>query len=98
MVEPEARSRRASSVDADRTRREPGMTGVWFLVYIASLAVVIWAIVDLARRPAGALPPGRKAIWIVSMVAGWFLFGLVGAIIAVVYLAGPRKRLNTGRY
>jgi uncharacterized membrane protein YqjE len=74
------------------------MTGVWSLVYIASLVLVIWAIVDLARRPAAALPPGRKVLWIVGLVAGWFLFGLVGAIIAVVYLAGPRKRLNQGGY
>jgi hypothetical protein len=74
------------------------MTGVWFLVYIASLVLVIWAIVDLARRPAGAFPPGRKVLWIVGLVAGWFLFGLVGALIAVVYLAGTRTRLNQGRY
>jgi cytochrome c oxidase assembly factor CtaG len=74
------------------------MTSVWGLVYIASLVLVIWAIVDLARRPASALPPGRKVLWIVGLVAGWFLFGLVGAIIAVVYLAGTRKRLNQGGY
>jgi hypothetical protein len=74
------------------------MTGFWFLVYVASFVLVIWAIVDLARRPAGVLPPGRKVLWIVSLVAGWFLFGLVGAIIAIVYLAGPRKRLNAGGY
>jgi cytochrome c oxidase assembly factor CtaG len=74
------------------------MTSVWGLVYIASLVLVIWAIVDLARRPASARPPGRKVLWIVGLVAGWFLFGLVGAIIAVVYLAGTRKRLNQGGY
>jgi cytochrome c oxidase assembly factor CtaG len=78
--------------------REAGMTSVWGLVYIASLVLVIWAIVDLARRPASSLPPGRKVLWIVGLVAGWFLFGLVGAIIAVVYLAGYRKRLNAGGY
>jgi|HubBroStandDraft_6_1064221.scaffolds.fasta_scaffold6616410_1 hypothetical protein len=74
------------------------MTGFWFLVYLASLVLVIWAIVDIVRRPAGALPPARKVVWIASLVAGWFIFGLVGAVIAVVYLAGPRKRLNSGGY
>jgi cytochrome c oxidase assembly factor CtaG len=74
------------------------MTGLWFLIYIASLVLVIWAIVDLARRPASALPPGRKVLWIVGLVVGWFFFGLVGAIIAVAYLAGTRKRLNQGSY
>jgi hypothetical protein len=46
------------------------MTGFWFLVYLASLVLVIWAIVDIVRRPAGALPPARKVVWIASLVAG----------------------------
>jgi hypothetical protein len=71
---------------------------VWSLVYIATLVLVIWAIVDLARRPSAALPPRRKVFWIVGLVAGWFLFPLIGAIVAIVYLAGYRKRLNTSRY
>jgi hypothetical protein len=58
------------------------MTSLWLLIYIASFVVVIWAIVDLARRPAGVLPPGRKVPWILSLVAGWFLFGVVGAIMS----------------
>ena len=70
----------------------------WFLVYLASLGLVIWAVVDLARRPPLALPPGRKVLWIIGMVAGWFFFGLVGSIVAIVYLLGPRKRLNASRY
>ena len=80
----------------------PGFTGMtggpWLLVYVASLVLVIWAVVDLAKRPAQALPPGRKVLWIVGLVAGWFFFGLIGAIVAIVYLSGPRKRLNAGRY
>jgi hypothetical protein len=43
------------------------------------------------------MPPGRKAVWIVGFVVGWFVFGLIGAAIAVVYLVGPRRRLNAGR-
>jgi hypothetical protein len=69
-----------------------------FVLYIASLALVIWAIVDLVRRPSAALPSRQKVFWIVGLVAGWFLFPLVGAVIAVVYLAGYRKRLRAGRY
>jgi len=69
-----------------------------FVLFIASLALVIWAIVDLARRPSAALPSRQKVFWIVGLVAGWFLFPLVGAVVAVFYLAGYRRRLNTGRY
>jgi hypothetical protein len=67
-------------------------------VSLASLAVVIWAIIDVARRPALTLAPKWKALWIAGMIGGWFLFGIVGALISVFYLAGPRRRLNAGRY
>jgi hypothetical protein len=70
------------------------------LVFIsfASLAVVIWGIIDVARRPAVTLATKWKALWIAGMLGGWFLFGIIGAIVSVFYLAGPRKRLNAGRY
>ncbi|MGO8861489.1 MAG: hypothetical protein ACLQRH_12090 [Acidimicrobiales bacterium] len=70
------------------------------LVFInfASLAVVIWAVIDVVRRPAVALAPRWKALWIAGMIGGWFLFGIIGAIVSVFYLAGPRKRLNAGEY
>ncbi|HEY4947828.1 MAG TPA: hypothetical protein VII19_08005 [Acidimicrobiales bacterium] len=68
-----------------------------FVLYAASFVVVLWAVVDAARRPSALMPPGRKAVWIVGFVVGWFVFGLIGAFIAVVYLVGPRRRLNAGR-
>ena len=67
-------------------------------VSFASLAVVIWGIIDVARRPALALDPKWKALWIVGMIGGWFLFGVIGAIVSAFYLAGPRRRLNAGHY
>jgi len=67
-------------------------------VSLASLAVVIWGIIDVARRPALALAPKWKALWIAGMIGGWFLFGIIGAIVSIFYLAGPRRRLNAGRY
>jgi hypothetical protein len=67
-------------------------------VSIASLAVVIWGIMDVARRPAMVLAPKWKALWIAGMIGGWFLFGIFGAVVSVFYLAGPRRRLNAGRY
>ena len=67
------------------------------VLYAASFALVVWAVVDVARRPPTLLAPGRKAIWIVGFVVGWFVFGLIGAAIAAFYLVGPRRRLNENR-
>ena len=67
------------------------------VLYAASFVVVLWAVVDVARRPSTIMAPGRKAIWILAFVAGWFVFGLLGAIFAIIYLVGPRRRLNAGR-
>ncbi len=62
------------------------------VLFLVSLAVVIWAIVDAARQPA--LSSGARAGWIISLVLGTFLFGVVGLVIAAVYLLGVRPRLS----
>jgi len=67
------------------------------LIYGASLVLVMWAVVDLARRPAHQLSPGRKAVWMLGSAVGWLFFGIVGAFVAIVYLVGPRKRMNAER-
>lgn len=66
------------------------------ILYIASIVLVIWAVVDVARRPSWAMSTGRKAAWIAGFVIGWLLLGLVGGILAAVYLGVVRKRLPTG--
>jgi uncharacterized BrkB/YihY/UPF0761 family membrane protein len=67
------------------------------LLYAASFVVVLWAVIDVARRPSGLMKPGHKAVWIVAFLVGWLVFGLIGAAFAVVYLVGPRRRLNASR-
>ena len=74
------------------------MSIVFLLVTLASLAIVVWAVIDVARRPAVALTGKWKALWITGMVGAWFLFGAIGATVSAFYLAGPRKRLNTINY
>jgi uncharacterized membrane protein YqjE len=69
---------------------------VFTLIYVVSLVLVIWAVVDVARRPSTVMSNGKKAGWIVGSVVGWFFFGLIGAAVAIVYLVGPRRRLNAG--
>jgi hypothetical protein len=66
-------------------------------LYAASFVVVLWAVVDVARRPSALMKPGHKAVWIVAFLVGWLVFGLIGAGLAVVYLVGPRRRLNASR-
>jgi hypothetical protein len=68
------------------------------IVYAASLVVVVWAVADAARRPASQLPTNRKLGWILGSAVGWLLFGIVGAAVAIVYLVGPRKRMNIQRW
>jgi hypothetical protein len=68
------------------------------VINVVALAVVIWGVIDVARRPAVALAPKWKALWIAGMVGGWFLFGIGGAIVSAFYLVGPRRRLKAGEY
>jgi hypothetical protein len=74
------------------------MGTVLLLVTLTSLAVVAWAVIDVAKRPAVALAGKWKALWITGMVGAWFLFGAIGATVSAFYLAGPRRRLNTINY
>jgi hypothetical protein len=68
------------------------------VLYVASFVVVLWTVIDAARRPSSDLPPRQKAAWIIGSVIGWLLFGIVGAFVAIVYLLGPRRRMNTKRW
>jgi cytochrome c oxidase assembly factor CtaG len=68
------------------------------LLYAVSLVLVMWAVVDVARRPNNELPLRNKVAWIVGSVVGWLFLGIVGAFVAVVYLVGPRRRMNSQRW
>jgi len=67
------------------------------ILYCTSLVLVIWAVVDVARRSVYDIPHHKKALWIIGSLAGWLLFGVVGAVVALCYLLGPRRRLNATR-
>jgi hypothetical protein len=68
------------------------------LVYGASLVLIMWAVVDIARRPSNELSSGRKAVWIMGAAVGWLFLGIAGAFVAIVYLMGPRRRMNAQRW
>ena len=64
------------------------------LIPLAILGLVIWAIVDVAQRPRSVLSSGAKTGWIIGLVLGTLLFGVVGVVVALVYLVGVRPRLS----
>lgn len=74
-----------------------GANAATFLVYGASLIVVLWCVIDVTRRPSDELTVGRKACWVLASLVGWLLFGIVGAAIAAFYLIGPRRKMNAQR-
>jgi Protein of unknown function (DUF2516) len=70
------------------------------LVGLVGFVIPIWAIVDAASRPSGAFSAAgsSKAMWISLIVVFWLVTGIVGLILAAVYLASirPRVRAITG--
>lgn len=59
---------------------------------LASLIPVVWAIVDVARRPPWQFSTGRKVMWAVTLGFGWIILWPVALISSIVYLAVLRRR------
>jgi len=70
------------------------MSSVLPILILAGLGLIIWAVVDVTRKPPGVLSPRAKAGWIIGLVAGTLLFGFVGVVVALVYLVAVRPRLT----
>jgi hypothetical protein len=66
------------------------------IVAIAGLLVPIWAIADAASRPSAAFVAAgsSKAMWITLIVVFWLVTGIVGFVLAIVYLASIRPRVR----
>jgi hypothetical protein len=66
------------------------------VIGIVGLVVPIWAIVDAASRPSGAFAAAgsSKGMWIALILVFWLLTGLIGLILACVYLAAIRPRVR----
>ena len=54
-----------------------GFFGLWFLIFIAEIALVIYALVDIARRP---MDPAMKIIWVVVIL----VFPIIGSIASLI--------------
>lgn len=62
------------------------------LLYLASLVPVVWAIVDVVRRPPWQFSMGRKVMWATALGVGWVLLWPISLVSSVVYLAVLRRR------
>jgi Protein of unknown function (DUF2516) len=74
----------------------PDLLVVLFIL-VLGLVVPVWAIVDAASRPSGAFiaAGSSKTTWIVLIVVSWLVTGLIGIILALVYLFSIRPRVRT---
>jgi hypothetical protein len=72
------------------------MVAIWLTIWIVGFVLMVWAVADAISRPTGAFAAAgsNKALWIALVVISWLLTGIVGAILAVVYLARIRPRVR----
>jgi hypothetical protein len=59
---------------------------------LASLVPVIWAIVDVSRRPPWQFSTARKVLWALTLGIGWLILWPLSLVSSVVYLAVIRRR------
>jgi hypothetical protein len=74
-----------------------GLDGlVILLVALVVVVIPIWAIADAATRPTGAFTAAgsSKGLWITLILVFWFFTGIIGLIVAFVYLASIRPRVK----
>jgi hypothetical protein len=66
------------------------------VLFVVGLVIPVWAIVDAASRPSGAFAAAgsSKPMWIVLMVIGWLVTGVIGIVLAIVYLTSIRPRVR----
>jgi len=73
----------------------PSLSG-WDLVYgaigLASLVPIVWAIVDVLRRPSWQFSNARKVLWVVTLAVGWLILWPLALASALLYLFAFRKR------
>jgi hypothetical protein len=74
-----------------------GLDGLLIVaVTIVSIGIPIWAIVDAATKPSAAFRAAgsSKAMWIALIVVFSLFTGIIGLILAIVYLSWIRPRVR----
>lgn len=68
----------------------------WLAVFgalgFASLVPVIWAIVDVTRRPPWQFSTGRKVLWALTLSVGWIILWPIALVSSLLYLFVLRRR------
>lgn len=68
----------------------------WLLVVgslaLAALIPVVWAIVDVIRRPEWQFSSGRKVMWTLTLAIGWLVLWPLALASALLYLLVLRRR------
>jgi len=60
---------------------------------VAALIPIIWAIVDVVRRPAWQFSTGRKVMWVATLGVGWVIVPPIALLSSLLYLFVLRRRL-----
>jgi hypothetical protein len=79
-------------VNATTVSVPSGFILVFGALALVSLVPIVWAIVDVVRRPAWQFSAGRKVIWTLTLSVGWVLLWPLALVSAIVYLAVLRRR------
>ena len=67
-----------------------------YAVFVLLVAVGVWALVDAIIRPPAAFEAAgrRKGLWLVLLIAGLLLGGLLAGVLGAVYLLAVRPGLQ----
>jgi len=67
-----------------------------FVIALVGLVVPLWAVVDAISRPSPAFKAAgsSKGMWVALILVFWLLTGLIGVVLAIVYLAAIRPRVR----
>lgn len=63
------------------------------ILWMLSIIPVVWAIVDIARRPPGQFSITRKMVWTILLSLGLLILWPLGPVSSIVYLVFLRRRL-----
>jgi len=66
---------------------------VFAVLALLALVPIVWAIVDVLRRPAWQFSTVRKVLWVATLGVGWLIMWPIALISSVMYLAVFRRRL-----
>ena len=74
------------------------MTVVLIVLLVVFLCISIWAIGDAALRPSKAFVAvsESKSLWITLIAGGTLFLGIVGPILALIYLFSIRPKVRNG--